>query len=102
MSEKLDPALRDLVDHAEANAAQPVDVLVAVDTPMDPELGRELLERGLHVRSEIGTVLTGSINVQDVDRLADSDRVVKVESSAPLFREPTAGEVRIGEEGGGE
>ena len=95
MAEKLDPRLLDMVQHAgtgdEDNAAS-VDVIVGLDAPIDDAARRDLMKRGLALRSEIGTVLTGSVRITDVGRLADSVHVVKIEASAPLYREPTGGE----------
>ena len=90
MSEKLDPRLAELVEQAETESgdrAVTLDVLVGLDVPLDATSRAELSALGLGVRSEIGTVLTGTISVADVRRLATSPRVVKVEASAPLFRE---------------
>jgi hypothetical protein len=95
MAEKLDPRLLDMVQHADAghgDSAATVDVLVAVDAPIDAAARGDLTARGLNLRSEVGTVLTGSIRVGDVNRLAASSRVVKIEASAPLYREPSGGE----------
>jgi hypothetical protein len=95
MAEKLDPRLLDMVQHADAgqsDSSATVDVLVAVDAPIDAAARRDLTARGLNMRSEVGTILTGSIRIGDVSRLAASSRVVKIEASAPLYREPSGGE----------
>jgi hypothetical protein len=89
MPEKLDPMLRDLVERADVRPAA-VDVLVALDAPLDSRSRRDLAERGLTVRSDVGTIVTGSIELGDVGRLAESEQVVKVEAAAPLFPENPA------------
>jgi hypothetical protein len=90
MQEKLDPRLLALVESAGTDAeasAGTVDVLVGLDLPLDASTRNDLTSRGLTLRSDVGTVLTGSIKIGDVARLARSERVVKVEASAPLYRE---------------
>lgn len=92
MSNKLDPQLADLVGQSEAGGddrTASVDVLVGLDAPLDAATRADLIDRGLRVRSEIGTVLTGSVMLQHVRRVADSPRVVKIEASVPLYRERT-------------
>lgn len=92
MHTKLDPHLADLVEQAETNrgaAATTVDVLVGLATPVDAAIRADLTARGLRMRSEIGTVLTGSVPLRDVRRLAESPHVLKLEASTPLYREPT-------------
>jgi hypothetical protein len=92
--EKLDPRLLELIEQADAGLVEPsttVDVLVGLDVPIDASIRSELASRGLSLRSAIGTVLTGSIRVVDAERLAASERIVKLESSAPLYREPSRG-----------
>lgn len=90
MAEKLDPRLLELVQAASGDAAAQrvaTDVLVALDAPIDDRVRRELTDRGLRIRSEIGTIVTGSINVGDARRLARSARVVKVEASGPMYQD---------------
>ena len=95
MNTKLDPRLAELVERAAAGAAAgdtPVDVLVGLAEPLDAAGRRDLEARGLRVRSDTGTVLTGSVALRDVVRLAESPHVKKLEASAPLYREPSYGE----------
>lgn len=90
MRNKLDPHLLDLVQQAKARKLSPettIDVLVGLTIPLTPALRQELQSRGLNPRSEIETVLTGSIRLGDVARLADIAQVVKIEASAPLYAE---------------
>lgn len=92
MHTKLDPQLADLVERTESSrgdAAAMVDVLVGLATPLDAAIRADLVARGLRMRSEIGTVLTGSVPLRDVRRLAQSPHVLKLEASTPLYREPT-------------
>jgi len=92
--EKLDPRLLELVEQADAGLLPPattVDVMVGLDVPIDAAIRDELASRGLSLRSMIGTVLTGSIRLVDAERLAAFERIVKLESSAPLYREPSRG-----------
>lgn len=87
MNEKLDPRLEEILesdDHIDQ-----VDVLVGLRVPIDDEIRTDLVSRGLTPRSEIGTVLTGSIARADVQRLAESAHVTKIEAGAPLFPEST-------------
>jgi hypothetical protein len=94
VSDKLDPQLLALVEQSEAgqlDSQSVVDVLVGLDAPLDPARSRDLTARGLTIRSEIGTVLTGSIQLQDVARLAASEHVIRVDASTPLYREPHGG-----------
>lgn len=91
VTEKLDPRLLAIIEEAEQGSRDrtaAVDVLVGLDVPLDQDSRAELAARGLHVRSEIGTVLTGSVALSDVRRLAGATHVVKVEASAPLHPEP--------------
>jgi len=95
MPEKLDPRLLELVqsvDGGRGDSEATVEVLVALDAPIDAGVREELTARGLSLRSEIGTILTGTIRLKDVSRLASSPRVVKLEASAPLYRERSGGE----------
>lgn len=89
MDEKLDPKLLQVVEkaHADTSAGAVVQVLVGLDAALDETQRKDLASRGLTVRSEIGTVLTGSVAVQDVRRLAESPRVTKIELSGPMFPE---------------
>jgi hypothetical protein len=90
MPEKLDPRLLELVERSNQDvgeSARVVEVVVGLDAPLDSGIRRDLVARGLSPRSELGTVLTGTIKLGDVSELADSPRVVKIEASAPLFRE---------------
>jgi hypothetical protein len=94
MAEKLDPRLLELVQNVDAgvgDSAVTVDVIVALNAPIDAAVRQELTSRGLTLRSEIGNVLTGSVTIGDVRRLAGAACVVKVEASAPLYREPSGG-----------
>lgn len=96
MQQKLDPRLLEMVQQAQAGvreAAATVDVMVALSTPLTPALRRDLKTRGLNLRSEIETILTGSIRLSDVSRLAGLAQVVKIEASSPLYPEvPSGGE----------
>ena len=88
MTEKLDPNLLALVESATtAERDKAVDVLVAIDRPADPGLLRELEALGLATRSSIGTILTGSVNLSNISRVADYPAVIKLEASVPMFRE---------------
>jgi len=93
MNPKLDPNLAELVEGAAAgDSGATVVVLVGLTSPLDASARVELEGRGLHIRSEVGDVLTGSVRLRDVVRLAASPLVKKVEASAPLYREPSHGE----------
>jgi hypothetical protein len=88
MTEKLDPNLLALVESATTSERdQAVDVLVAIDRPADPDLLRELEARGLSIRSTIGTILTGSVKVSNIARVAEYPAVIKLEASVPMYRE---------------
>jgi len=88
---KLDPRLAALVEAARSGApeaAERVDVLVALVAPMDDAVRADLESRGLAVRSEVGTVCTASVTVEDAMRVAASPHVLTIEASAPLYAEP--------------
>lgn len=94
MPDKLDPALSELVETAGSSAegrSATIDVMVGIETELDDAARDDLAARGLAVRSEVGTVLTGSIMIGDVGRLAESANVVKLEASAPLHLESNEG-----------
>lgn len=94
MNEKLDPQLLEMDDHAArglSDAPQEVAVLVALRQPLDEGGRSDLAARGLKLRSEVGDVLTGTIAIGDLRALADAPAVVKVESSRPMFAEPSGG-----------
>jgi hypothetical protein len=80
---KLDPVLADLVEHPEA-APPSVAVMVALDIdPHEPEFA-SLEAAGLHRRSVVGDVVTGSIAVEDLPRLAAVACVVAVQGGGAL------------------
>jgi hypothetical protein len=90
VSEKLDPGLLDLIEQAENGIVAGtaiVQLLIGLNAPLTVSERDDLLARGLNVRSEIGSVLTGSIAVNQVRKLAESPHVVKLELSAPLYPE---------------
>jgi hypothetical protein len=88
LAEKLDPGLLALVETAGPEERErSVDVLVALSRPADAELVDALSKLGLRTRSTIGTILTGSIDVGNVSRLAESPDIIKLESSTPMYRE---------------
>jgi hypothetical protein len=92
VTDKLDPRLSELVESAESGSGDrsaSVDVLVAIDTEIDEVVRDALTARGLTVRSEMGTILTGSIRLGDVPLLAESSNVIKLEAGTTLFPEPT-------------
>lgn len=92
MADKLDPRLSELVESADSGDGDrlaPVDVLVAIDIELDDAVRDTLTSRGLTVRSELGTILTGSIKIGDVQRLAESSNVVKLEAGTSLYPEAT-------------
>jgi hypothetical protein len=95
MNPKLDPRLAEIVSRSRSrrrgrdSAPATVDVLVGLDVPLDESTRADLIARGLRLRSEIGTVLTGNVSLGDVAKLADSPHVTKIEASAPMYREPT-------------
>jgi hypothetical protein len=88
---KLDPRLAELVEAADSGVAEgtaPVDVLVALDVPIDDEIRQDLGARGLSIVSEVSTVLTGNVVINSLSHVAESPHVVKLEASAPLYAEP--------------
>lgn len=90
MAEKLDPRLLEVVERAEAGSADAeavIGVLVGLNAPLNEKSRKDLISKGLTLRSEIGTVLTGSISVKDVVSVAGSPSVVKLEMSGPLYPE---------------
>lgn len=93
MRQKLDPRLLEILERSAANLNHrgEVDVLVAVDAPLSASVRDDLVRRGLALRTEAGTVLTGSVQLTDVILLADSPRVVQIELSAPLYPERASG-----------
>ena len=89
MSPKLDPRLLELLESTSATSTPTrlIDVLVGLDTPLTPELRDDLGRRGLSVRTDASTVLTGTVALHDLARLAESPRVQQIELSAPLYTE---------------
>ncbi len=93
MNPKLDPRLAEIMTRTGSRrrgrgAPDTVDVLVGLEAPLDDASRADLIARGLRLRSEIGTVVTGNISVSDVSGLAESPHVTKIEASAPMYREP--------------
>ena len=68
--DKLDPRLAEMVERAETarGTAAKLDVLVGLHAELDAAARAELTALGLAVRSEVGTVLTGSVDAADVRR----------------------------------
>jgi len=95
MSDKLDPNLRALLESAGATAAasaqqEPVPVIVGLSAPASPMEIDALRERGLNVRSVIGDVLTGTVPLAKISRVADHGLVTKIEASTPLYPEKSS------------
>ncbi len=88
MSDKLDPNLAMLCETATAEErGQTVGVLVAVSRPADPEMLAALAARGFASRSVLGTILTGTVEIGNLNTLADYPDIVKLEGSVPMHRE---------------
>jgi len=91
MPSKLDPRLLEAVERTVANIAERerlVDVLVALNRPLDSVVRGDLTGRGLSVRTDAGTILTASVALGRVNAVAESPHVLKLELSSPLFGEP--------------
>ena len=89
MHRKLDPTLQRLADEARAlegceGPPDPVSVLVALSSPPGPDDTARLEAAGLKVRSQIGDVLTGSIEAGRLEAVAADPKVVAIEGSRPL------------------
>jgi hypothetical protein len=91
MNDKLDPALEERLERAAAAPGKPgedrVDVIVALRQPADEATLADLATRGLGVRSVVGDILTGSVDLTSVADLADSDDVVKIDGGGSLATE---------------
>jgi hypothetical protein len=92
MKQKLDPRLLALLEQPApgATAHEVVDVMIGLDAPLSQEMQNDLNERGFALRSEAGTVLTGSVALANASQLAESPHVLMIELSAPLYREGLA------------
>jgi hypothetical protein len=86
MKQKLDPRLLAKLEQS-TSEAEVVDVLVALDIPLTPALRQDLQQRGLALRTDAGTVLTGSLALNEVFQLAGSPHILMIELSGPLYSE---------------
>ena len=92
---KLDPNLLESLDQLESGlseADREVQVIIGLGSAADASVEADLERRGLTLRSRVGNVLTGSIALGNVRRLAEADCIVKIEMSAPLYPEALGGE----------
>lgn len=90
MTDVLDPRLLDMVERMVPGSgaeAQPVEVLVGLTQPLDDALRAQVQACGLNLRSEVGDVLTGVINLGAVGALSALDCVLRIEASSPVHRE---------------
>ncbi len=87
MGDKMDPKLLELLEDASVEPARQLELMVALTSDIDDAIRAELLARGLRIRSELGTILTGSAPVENLARVSDSPHVLKLELSAPMYRE---------------
>lgn len=91
MDEKLNPVLQERVERALSAAGgqdvDRIDVIVALRRPADEDTLADLADRGLGVRSVIGDILTGSVEMTAVPMLAESDEVVTIEAGGLLTLE---------------
>jgi hypothetical protein len=94
MTEKFDPRLLDLVERIAQGASEQdatLTVLLALDAVPDDAVRNDLENRGLTLRSIAGDVLTGTVRLGDVSRLAASPHVITVELSSALYLEGSEG-----------
>lgn len=90
MTEKLDPRLLDLVERTPPGATEQdasLTVLLALDAVPDDAIRNDLENLGLSLRSIAGDVLTGTVRLGDVRRLAASPHVITIELSGALYPE---------------
>lgn len=88
---KFDPVLLELIETCSATEAnKTLDVLVGLSKAADETELNRLREIGLDLRSTIGDIVTGSIKICDLSRLAASPLVIQIESSRPLYAESVA------------
>ena len=88
-SHKLNARGRYLLQAAETQAARAAEVSLFVRgrEPFTEQQVHELEEHGARVRTVAGDVLTASAPLDSLDVLTDSDFVVAVEVSEPLYPE---------------
>lgn len=83
---KFDPALLEKVESSSASEQDEVlDIMVALARPADEHELEQLRKAGLELRSIIGDILTGSIKLGRLSKLADSALVIQIEASRPLY-----------------
>ena len=88
MNDKLDPTLRSIADNPPSlEASRELQVIVALSGEADDETIKLLKSCGMSTRSVIGSIVTGSISVENLTNLAGCESVVKVEGSGPLYLE---------------
>ena len=87
MRQKLDPRMLELLERSDKTQGEldTVQVLLAIDAPLSVDTRDDLIRRGLSLRTEAGTVLTGSVRLRNIGELEDSPHVVQIELSAPQY-----------------
>lgn len=85
---KFDPTLLEKIESSSASEQNEVlDIMVALARPADEHELEQLREAGLDLRSTIGDILTGSIKLGRLSKLAESGLVIQIEASRPLYPE---------------
>ena len=87
MSDKLDPALAELLADPQIDADRFVAVLIGLRAPASDAVLQELRDRGLTLRSVIGDVLTGAAPLSRMDAIAAQPEVVRIEVGGALLPE---------------
>jgi hypothetical protein len=87
MSDKLDPALAELLADPQIDIDRTIAVLIGLRAPASDVVLQELRDRGLTLRSVIGDVLTGSAPLSRMGAIAQQPEVVRIEVGGVLLPE---------------
>jgi hypothetical protein len=85
LQKKLNAWGRHLLDKGDLSGE--VEVLVRTEKPLSHPQHKEMRAVGYRSRSIVGNVLSGIIDVKDLEKIAEFDFVRKIEFSTPMFQE---------------
>lgn len=85
VQKKLNAWGRHLLDKGDLSGE--VEVLVRTEKPLSDPQRKEMTAVGYRSRSIVGNVLSGIIDVKNLEKIAEFDFVRQIELSTPMFQE---------------